>query len=194
MRPGRVGRSAEVARAIAPGGQWRGKLSAVRRAAVRLAQAGRIDILRKGRPVDPAQEIAASSACVPARSRSPLRRVRPDASACSADRPAADVLLRDRRGPAGAAAAGFCRPGPAGDGQHRARRAGRIPPAPDIITRHYNVPPRQLYETLRRVALAQPRTFVHAAYDERLQAHFVARSRVFDFPDLIAVQVTPNPA
>jgi hypothetical protein len=49
----------EVARAAAPGdgAEWRGKLSAVRRAAIRLARAGRIDILRKGRPVDPDAEI-----------------------------------------------------------------------------------------------------------------------------------------
>ena len=50
---------AEVARAVTQGdgAQWRSKLSAVRRAAVRLAQAGQIDILRKGKPVDPAEEI-----------------------------------------------------------------------------------------------------------------------------------------
>ena len=48
-----------VARALAPGAgeQWRTRLSAVRRAALRLAQAGQIDILRKGRAVDPGQEI-----------------------------------------------------------------------------------------------------------------------------------------
>ena len=39
----------EVARAMNP--EWRQLLSAVRRAAIRLAEAGRIDILRKGRPV-----------------------------------------------------------------------------------------------------------------------------------------------
>jgi Protein of unknown function (DUF3253) len=39
--------------AMAMGTDWRSKLSAVRRAAIRLACAGRIDILRKGRPVDP---------------------------------------------------------------------------------------------------------------------------------------------
>jgi Protein of unknown function (DUF3253) len=45
----------EVAHAVMPGegDAWRQKLSAVRRAAVRLAQEGRIDILRKGKPVDP---------------------------------------------------------------------------------------------------------------------------------------------
>jgi hypothetical protein len=49
----------EVARAVAPGdgAQWRSKLSAVRRAAIRLAQAGRIEILRKGRAVDPHADI-----------------------------------------------------------------------------------------------------------------------------------------
>lgn len=50
---------AEVAHAVTPGpGEgWRSQLGAVRRAAIRLAQAGHIDILRKGRAVDPAQDI-----------------------------------------------------------------------------------------------------------------------------------------
>lgn len=46
----------DVARALsppAPSELWRGKLSAVRRAAVRLALAGEIEILRKGKPVAP---------------------------------------------------------------------------------------------------------------------------------------------
>jgi len=34
---------------------WRRHLSAVRRAAARLAEAGQIDILRKGKPVPPAE-------------------------------------------------------------------------------------------------------------------------------------------
>jgi len=41
----------EVARALDP--DWRGMLTQVRQAATRLAQAGRIEILRKGKPVDP---------------------------------------------------------------------------------------------------------------------------------------------
>lgn len=40
----------EVARALAPNA-WRPLLGAVRAEALRLAEAGRIDILRKGRPV-----------------------------------------------------------------------------------------------------------------------------------------------
>lgn len=39
----------EVARALEP--DWRTLMTAVRRAAIRLAEAGRIDILRKGKPV-----------------------------------------------------------------------------------------------------------------------------------------------
>jgi hypothetical protein len=39
----------EVARALDP--EWRSMMTAVRRAAMRLAAAGRIDILRKGKPV-----------------------------------------------------------------------------------------------------------------------------------------------
>jgi hypothetical protein len=41
----------EVARALSP--DWRPLLPRVREAAVALAEAGRIDILRKGKPVDP---------------------------------------------------------------------------------------------------------------------------------------------
>jgi hypothetical protein len=47
----------DVAHALSPpppSEVWRGKLSAVRRAAIRLALAGEIDILRKGKPVAPA--------------------------------------------------------------------------------------------------------------------------------------------
>lgn len=41
----------EVARAMQP--DWQSLLTAVRRAAIRLSQEGRIDILRKGKPVPP---------------------------------------------------------------------------------------------------------------------------------------------
>jgi len=46
----------DVARALAPD-QWRSLMTRVRREAILLAREGRIDILRKGRPVDPAEEI-----------------------------------------------------------------------------------------------------------------------------------------
>jgi hypothetical protein len=50
--PGRSVGPSEIARALDP--EWQKLTSAVRRAAVRLAEAGRIDILRKGRRVEPA--------------------------------------------------------------------------------------------------------------------------------------------
>jgi uncharacterized protein (DUF1499 family) len=65
-------------------------------------------------------------------------------------------------------------------------------PAPDIATRRYAVPPDRLFAAIRGVALSQPRTVLHAAFDERRQAHFVARSALMNYPDLIAVQVTPE--
>ena len=43
----------EIAHAIAPGGDWHGLLMPIRRAAVALAQAGRLVIYRKGKPADP---------------------------------------------------------------------------------------------------------------------------------------------
>ncbi|MGG5823383.1 DUF3253 domain-containing protein [Falsiroseomonas sp. HW251] len=48
----------EVARALAPEEEaWRRLMSPVRAAAIRLAKQGRVEVLRKGKPVDPAAEI-----------------------------------------------------------------------------------------------------------------------------------------
>ena len=65
-------------------------------------------------------------------------------------------------------------------------------PAPDLVTRRYDLPPTTLYAAVTRVALAQPRTYLHVAYDDRLEAHFVARSRLMNFPDLIAMHINPD--
>src|SRR5437868_2272977 len=43
----------EIAQAIKPEGDWHGLLLPIRRAAVALAQRGRLVIYRKGKPVDP---------------------------------------------------------------------------------------------------------------------------------------------
>jgi Protein of unknown function (DUF3253) len=43
----------EIAHAISPEGDWHGLLMPIRRAAVVLAQAGRLVIYRKGKPADP---------------------------------------------------------------------------------------------------------------------------------------------
>jgi uncharacterized protein (DUF1499 family) len=65
-------------------------------------------------------------------------------------------------------------------------------PAPDMVTRHYEVTPDQLYSAITAVASAQPRTYPQVNYDSKRQAHFVARSAWWNFPDLIAVQVQDN--
>ena len=64
-------------------------------------------------------------------------------------------------------------------------------PLPDILTRRRPVPPARLYAALRQVAQTQPRTSLQAAYDERLQAHYVVRRKLLPLTDLVAVQVTP---
>ena len=48
----------EVARALAPEEDaWRRLMGAVRAAAIRLAREGQVEVLRKGKPVDPEAEI-----------------------------------------------------------------------------------------------------------------------------------------
>ncbi|MCQ4159517.1 DUF3253 domain-containing protein [Roseomonas sp. GC11] len=46
----------EVARALAPEEHWRSLMTAVRQAALKLQAEGRVEILRKGKPV-PAEEV-----------------------------------------------------------------------------------------------------------------------------------------
>ena len=65
-------------------------------------------------------------------------------------------------------------------------------PVPDIVTRRYTDDPDRLFARVGAMALAQPRTHAHAAFPELRQAHFVARSKWLNFPDLITVQITPD--
>lgn len=63
---------------------------------------------------------------------------------------------------------------------------------PNILTRPRDLPPARLFDLCKRTFLAQPATFLHADFPDRLQAHFVARTPRCNFPDLIALQVTPD--
>jgi uncharacterized protein (DUF1499 family) len=65
-------------------------------------------------------------------------------------------------------------------------------PAPDIVAPTYHVPADRLFALAQAVAAEQPNTFKAALYPDQLQAHYVARSAVFNFPDLITVQVRPE--
>ena len=62
-------------------------------------------------------------------------------------------------------------------------------PAPDVVTPVYPLAPGHLYEAVLAVAANQKRTFVAATYPAERQAHFVARSAWFNFPDLITAQI-----
>jgi uncharacterized protein (DUF1499 family) len=80
---------------------------------------------------------------------------------------------------------------PASPNTALAAPAGFKPP-PDIATPAYKLTPERLFAAIRDTAAAQPRTWQTASYPEQLQAHYVARSAVFNFPDLIMVQVMPD--
>lgn len=66
--------------------------------------------------------------------------------------------------------------------------AGSLP-RPDIVTPVFPVPATRLYSVVLDVAAGQARTFLAKEYPTQLQAHFVARSAFWNFPDLITAQV-----
>ena len=65
-------------------------------------------------------------------------------------------------------------------------------PAPDVTTPVYPQPAARLFAAICGVAAHQPRTFKQVAFDDRLQAHFVVRSALLGFPDLVTVQAIPQ--
>jgi uncharacterized protein (DUF1499 family) len=67
-------------------------------------------------------------------------------------------------------------------------------PAPDLVTPAYHVTASRLAAAIRTVAAAQPRTYEAASYPALLQDHWVVRSAVFNFPDLVTAQVTADGA
>lgn len=64
-------------------------------------------------------------------------------------------------------------------------------PQPDIVTPAYRLSPNRLLTIVRKVADAEPRTFIAGAYPDAGQVHYVVRSAVLNFPDLVTAQVNP---
>ena len=64
-------------------------------------------------------------------------------------------------------------------------------PAPDRLTT-FKLDPDLLYSTLKRVALAEDRVFLHAEFPGQRQIHVVARSATANYPDLVMATVTPE--
>jgi uncharacterized protein (DUF1499 family) len=78
---------------------------------------------------------------------------------------------------------------PASPNTALAAPAGFQPP-PDLTTPPYSVSAERLYAAVSQIAAAQPRSFPASAYPDRLQLHFVVRSAVLNFPDLVTAQVS----
>ena len=64
-------------------------------------------------------------------------------------------------------------------------------PKPDSVTPIYPVSPRELFAIVQRVAAAQRATFKLGEDHSTLEEGWVARSLVFNFPDIIWAQVRP---
>ena len=61
--------------------------------------------------------------------------------------------------------------------------------SPDIVTPAYKLPADRLFALIRDVAVSQDRTYQAALYPDQLQVHYVARTALLNFPDLIMVDV-----
>ena len=68
--------------------------------------------------------------------------------------------------------------------------AGFSPP-PDIVTPVYPLPAPRLLAEVRAIARNQPRTFEAAEFASRMQVHYVVRSAILNFPDLLTIQALP---
>jgi uncharacterized protein (DUF1499 family) len=64
-------------------------------------------------------------------------------------------------------------------------------PTPDFVTRRQNLPASVLYEKARVLFSGQPRTYVAAEFPDQRQVHYVVRSAIMNFPDLVTVEVDP---
>jgi hypothetical protein len=62
-------------------------------------------------------------------------------------------------------------------------------PEPDQATAAQNLPAAALYGKVRALFDKQPRTYVAAEFPDRLQVHYVVRSALMNYPDLVTVQV-----
>ena len=65
-------------------------------------------------------------------------------------------------------------------------------PKPDIVTPTYHVSPNDLFAIVVHVAAAQPATYKLGEDKPALEAGWVARSLIFNFPDIIWAQVRPG--
>ncbi len=80
-----------------------------------------------------------------------------------------------------------------GSPNHALAAPAGFDPTPDIVTHAYPLPAAALLAAVDEVAAAQPRVFASPGRpDAPWRRDYVARSRVFNFPDLVAVEILPG--
>ncbi len=62
-------------------------------------------------------------------------------------------------------------------------------PAPDVVLQPFAMPAAALYEAARVTFGQRERTFVAAEFPGRMQLHYVVRSALINYPDLVTVQI-----
>jgi hypothetical protein len=67
-------------------------------------------------------------------------------------------------------------------------------PEPDELTPEQPLPAQALYDKARDAFSRKPSTYVAAEFPSRLQIHYVVRSALMNYPDLVTVQVNPAEA
>ncbi|MGA3004727.1 MAG: DUF1499 domain-containing protein [Acetobacteraceae bacterium] len=67
-------------------------------------------------------------------------------------------------------------------------------PKPDLVVEQQQLPAPALYEKARDLFAGEPRTYIAAAFPNQLQVHYVVRSMLLNFPDLVTVQVNAEGA
>lgn len=65
-------------------------------------------------------------------------------------------------------------------------------PTPDIVTRRYDAPPERLAAALAQVAAGEARVFEQAKFPAAGQTHWVARTKLMNYPDLITAQINAD--
>ena len=64
-------------------------------------------------------------------------------------------------------------------------------PAPDAVVEPWPLPAPGLFAAAQAVIGRQPGVFVAGVFPDRLQAHYVVRSALLNYPDLVTVQALP---
>jgi uncharacterized protein (DUF1499 family) len=68
----------------------------------------------------------------------------------------------------------------------------KMTPPPDMTIPPVAMPADALYQKAKAVFTKQPRTYVAADYPKYRQIHFVVRSEILNYPDLVTVEVDPD--